>query len=90
MLELKLDIDGIDYNSLIKIIMPLLIKNKIAAKTATITIEMMLKTMSEREKNTYAVNFINENKNKITEILNDYAKNKGIRGNICNCEAKII
>lgn len=90
MLELKLDIDGIDYKSLIPVIIPMIIKNKIAAKAAMFAIEIKLKTMSNDEKNAFAVKFLEEHKNHIIEALNEYIKNKGITGYICNFDADII
>ena len=90
MIELKLDLTGIDYNSLIPIIVPMIIKNKLAAKAASFTIEAKLKSMSEQEKNAFVVNFLQEHKNQIIESLNELVKNKGVTGYICNFDAGII
>ncbi len=90
MIELKLDMDGIDYASLIPVIVPMIIKNKIAAKAATLTLSSKLKTMSEQDKNAFVVGFLEEHKNRIIENLNDYVKSKGVKGYICNFDADIL
>ncbi len=90
MVELKLNIDGIDFVSLIPVLMPMVIKNKIAAKAAQLTIELKLKNMSDQEKNACVVNFLHEHKNQIIESLNEFVKNKGVKGFICNFDADIL
>ncbi len=90
MLELRLNIEGIDYSSLIPVLVPMIIKNKIAAKAATFTVEAKLKAMSEQEKNVYVLNFLHEHKNQIIENLNEFVKSKGVKGYICNFDADIL
>lgn len=90
MIELKLDLTGIDYNSLISAIIPMIIKNKLAAKAAQLTALSKLKNMSEQEKNIYVVKLLMEHKNHIIEKLNEYIKIKGVNGYICNFDADII
>ena len=90
MINLSLNVDGIDYSSLIPVLVPMVIKNKLAAKAAQFTIEAKLKTMSEREKNAFVVNFLHEHKNQIIENLNEFVKEKGVKGYICNFDADIL
>ena len=90
MIELKLCFNGIDYNSLISVIIPMVIKNKLAAKAAQLTAASRLKKMTEQEKNAYAVKFLEEHKNLIIENLNEYVKSNGVTGYICNFAAGII
>ncbi len=90
MINFSINVDGIDYSSLIQVLVPTVIKNKFAAKAARFTIEAKLKNMSEQEKNAYVVNFLNENKNHIIENLNEFVKNKGVKGYICNFNADIL
>ncbi len=90
MIEFKIDMDGIDYNSLVNVLVPMVIKNNIAAKAAMFTINLKLKTMSENQKNAFVVNFIEEHKNQMIENLNEAIKKKGVKGYICNFDADII
>lgn len=90
MINLSLSVDKIDYSSLIPVLVPMVIKNKLAAKAAQFTIEAKLKTMSEQEKNAFVVNFLHEHKNQIIENLNEFVKDKGIKGFICNFDADIL
>lgn len=90
MIEFKLDLTGIDYNSLIPIIIPMIIKNKLAAKAARFTVEAKLKNKTEQDKNAFAVKFLEEHKNQIIESLNEYIKKQGVTGYICNFNAEIL
>ena len=90
MIEFKIDVDGIDYKSLIPTVVPMVIKNKIAAKAAIFTIETKLRGKTETEKNAFVVNYLQEHKNKIIEALNEKVKGTGITGYVCNFDADII
>lgn len=90
MIEIKLDIDGIDYDTVIPVIVPMLIKNKIAAKAAISAASIVIKNKSQRERNETAVKTIKDRKNKIIELCNKELKEKGIKGYVCNIDADII
>ena len=88
MIEIKVSLDMIDYSSLLPIITKTVTKNKILSKAIKLTVDGKLSKMTEKEKNTYLVSFIEEHKERITEILNEYAKNKNIIGYITDISAK--
>lgn len=90
MIELHIDLDGIDYEKAIPTIVPLIIKNPLAAKAAQLALLSKFKNKSQDEKNALFVNFINEHKNKIIKTTNEKVNENGTLGYLCNVSADII
>ena len=85
MIELNLKIDQLNYDELINVIIPHLVKNKLAEKALKTAISAKFSSMNESEKNTAAVSLINDNSSKITAIINEY-----ISKQICGCHISSI
>ena len=90
MIELHIDIDGIDFENAISVIVPLIIKNPIAAKAAQLSLLAKFKNKSQSERNMMFVNFINEHKNKIIKTTNEKVNEIGTLGYLCNISADLI
>ena len=76
MIELRLTVDNIDYDELFSVIIPHLVKNKLAERTIRSAISAKFASMSEAEKDAAAAEFLNDNASKITDIINEYASSQ--------------
>ena len=76
MIELRLTVDKLNYNELFDVIIPLLVKNKLAEKTLKAAITVKFASMSEAEKDAAAAEFLSSNSTKITEMINGYLSNQ--------------
>ena len=90
MLELRIALDGIDYDTLIPTLIPMVIKNPIAAKAALTAYKMKTAKLSQAERDALAVKMLNENKNKILTVLNEKAAVKGVKGYVVGFDADVM
>ena len=90
MLRISVDLDALDYEKAIPLIVPMFIKNGIAAKAAETMLLSKIKNKTRSEQNAMLVNFINEHKNKIIKKVNDKANENGTVGYLCNVSADIL
>jgi len=90
MIELKITVDNINYNALINAIIPHIVSNKIAQRTIISAINTKFSSMSEAEKNQAAVSFLNDNRSKISEILNSYIEKEQLGCNIYDFSSRLI
>ncbi len=82
MLELKISLDNVDYLSVVRSLVPLVVKNKLMASAAVTAANMKMRSMSKAEQEQYVASFLTDHKEKIKELLNSAVKNKGIVGEI--------
>ncbi len=82
MLEFKITVSDLDYDILIPSLIPMLIKNKIAAKAAQLAIMTKIKNMNQQERDAYVASFLSEHKGKILDGAASMLDKKGIKGNI--------
>ena len=90
MLELRIALDGIDYDTLIPSLVPLVIKNPIAAKAALAAYKVKTHKMTKAEKDALAVQLLTDNKNQIITKLNSKISDKGITGYIVGFDADVL
>ena len=90
MIELRIALDGIDYDTLIPTLLPLVIKNPIATQAALTAYKFRTAKMTQREKDAVVVQLLSDNKNKILSTLNEKVSDKGIKGYLLNFDADII
>ncbi len=88
MLELKLSLENVDYMSLIKTVIPLVVKNKFMATAAITAANLKMRSMSANEREAFVASLLADNKEKIKELINSAAKNKGISGNASDFSAE--
>ncbi len=88
MLEFKIDISDLDYDSLIPLLVPLVIKNKIASKGAQLAVSAKIKNMSQDERDAFAASFLMEHKEKILSGVASLLDKKGIKGKVRGLEVK--
>ncbi len=88
MLELKISLENVDYMTVVRSIIPLVIKNKLMAGAAVTAANIKMRSMSKSEQEKYAASFLTDHKEKIKELLNSAAKNKGIIGTISDFGAE--
>ena len=86
MLEFKICISDLDYDSLIPILIPMVIKNKIAAKGAQFAASAKIKNMSQDERDAFAASFLTEHKDKILSGVASLLEKKGISGSVRSIE----
>ena len=87
MIELKFTLDNIDYETLLPIIIPIVIKNPLASKAALVAARAKLKNMSPSERDIYVSNLLSGNKDRILSALNAKVAAKGIKGEITSLSA---
>ncbi len=90
MLELKISLDNVDYMTVVRAIIPLVVKNKLMAGAAITAANIKMRAMSRSEQEKYAAAFLTDHKDKIKELLNSTAKNKGISGEIIDFGAQSL
>lgn len=90
MIELRIALDGINYDTLIPKLIPIAIKNPIAAKAALAAYKLKASKLSQKEKDALAVKLLTDNKNKILTTLNGKITEKGIIGYILGFDADLI
>lgn len=90
MLELRIDIDQTDYDTLIPMLIPLLIKNPIAAKTALAGYKLKTMGMTQKDKDAFAAKMLSDNKNKIITTLNSKISEKGVKGYVVGFDADVL
>lgn len=90
MIEIKLNFDKADYDTIIPVVAELFIKNPIARKGAILALKTKIKNKTQSERDAILVNFINEHKNKILEGANKKATEAGMVGYLCNIDASIL
>ena len=90
MLELKIMLDGIDYDTLMPTLIPLMIKNPIAAKAALAAYKLKTCNMSPTEKDALAAKLLTDNKGQVITKLNGKLSAKGIIGQIVDFDAKSL
>ena len=89
MIELRITLDEIDYDTLIPTLIPILIKNPIAAKAALVAYKLKTAKLPQNERDVLAVQLLNDNKNKIVTKLSEKAANKGIKCSIVDFDASV-
>lgn len=90
MIELRIDIDQIDYDTVIPTLLPKVIKNPIASKAAMVGYKAKTKNMTKEEKDAFAAKILSDNKNSILTALNSKLSDNGIRGYVVGFDADII
>ena len=90
MLELRIALDGIDYDTLIPTLIPMMIKNPIAAKAALAAYKIKTAKLSQSERDALAVQLLTDNKNKILTTLNQKVADKGIKGYVVGFDADVL
>lgn len=90
MIELRIAIDGIDYDTLIPAVLPMIIKNPIAAKAALAAYKVKTANLSQSEKDALAVKLLTDNKNKILTTLNEKVSDKGVKGYVIGFDADVL
>ena len=90
MLELRIALDGIDYDTLIPTVLPLIIKNPIAAKAALVAYKAKTANLSQSKRDALAVKLLTDNKNKILSTLNEKVADKGIKGYVVGFDADVL
>ncbi len=88
MLELKISLENVDYMTVIKSLIPLVIKNKLMAGAAVTAANMKLRSMSQAEQEKFVADFLSDHEEKVKELLNSAVKNKGINGNVSDFSAE--
>ena len=78
MIKLELTIDEINYKTLIPKLVPLIIKNKLASKTAQFAVSAKLNSLNDSERDKFVASFLNDHQDKILEKINSIAAEKGI------------
>lgn len=90
MIELRIALDGIDYDTLIPTLLPMIIKNPIASKAALAAYKLKTAKLSQSEKDALAVQLLTDNKNKILTTLNEKVADKGIKGYVIGFDADVM
>jgi len=90
MLELRIALDNIDYDTLIPTVLPMIIKNPIAAKAALAAYKLKTANLSQSERDALAAKLLTDNKNKILTVLNEKVSEKGIKGYITGFDADVL
>ena len=90
MVELRLALDGIDYDTLVPMLLPMVIKNPIAAKAAMTAYKIKTANMSQSERDALAVKLLTDNKNKILTALNEKVADKGVKGYVIGFDADVL
>ena len=90
MIELRIAVDGIDYDSLVPMLLPMIIKNPIAAKTALAAYKIKTANLSQKEKDALAVKLLTDNKNKILTTLNGKISDQGVNGYVIGFDADLM
>ena len=90
MLELRIALDGIDYDTLIPMIIPVIIKNPIAAKGALAAYKLKTKNMPQNERDALAAKLLSDNKDKILAVLNSKIADKGVKGYVVGFDADLL
>ena len=90
MLELRIALDGIDYDTLIPTLIPMMIKNPIAAKAALAAYKIKTAKLSQSERDALAVQLLTDNKNKILTTLNQKVADKGIKVYVVGFDADVL
>ena len=101
-MEIKINIDDIDYEALADRMMPLLIsqlsndREDVATRLMLLSqgftesaVKMILSKMPKEKKDQLLVRLINKNKPQIMELIGEMALSQGIRLNVNDVEAKI-
>ena len=88
MLEITLKIDEIDYNSLIKNLLPLLIDNKLKLKALQISATTLLLGLNGEQKDKKIAAVINQNNFKLQNIINNKLHEHNAQATITSITAK--
>jgi hypothetical protein len=88
MLEITLKIDEIDYNSLIKNLLPLLIDNKLKLKALQISATTLLLGLNGEQKDKKIAAVINQNNFKLQNIINNKLHENNAQATITSITAK--
>lgn len=89
MLKLELTFDETDYNSVINVFFPIIIKNKLLCKVATHTATARLKNKNNDERDACISSLINENKQAIVKKINLEAEKMGTLISLADLNADI-
>lgn len=100
-MEIRINIDNIDYDALADRMMPMLIEQMANDKDDVVTrlmllsqgftestVKMILSRMSQQKKDELLAKLINKNKSKIMGLFTDMAAGQGIRLTVTDVEAK--
>ena len=100
-MELKLNIDNIDYNSLAELMMPMLIDHMsndsddlmsrlmlLSQGFTAATVRAILGKMSQEKKDELLIRIINKNKPRIKQFITDMALSQGIRMDVNDVSAE--
>ncbi len=90
MLELKITLENVDYITVVRSLIPLVVKNKLMAGAAITAANMKMRSMTKEEQESYVASFLTDHRGKIIELLNNTVKNKGIVGEISDFGAQYL
>ena len=90
MIELRLTLDGIDYEELLPLLVPAIIKKPVAAKATVIGAKAFLKTKTQSERDAFAAKILLDHKERIIASLNAKLEKKGIKGKIKDIDTKAL
>ena len=99
-MEIKINIDNIDYDSLAELMMPMLLEHMssdnddlmsrlmlLSQGFTASTVKTILSKMSQEKKDELLVKMINKNKPRIMRFITDMALSQGIRMSVNDVEA---
>jgi hypothetical protein len=100
-MEIKINIDDIDYDSLAELMMPMLLDHMssdnedlmsrlmlLSQGFTASTVRAILSKMSQEKKDELLIRMINRNKPRIMQFITDMASSQGIRMTVNDVEAK--
>ncbi len=88
MIEITLKIDDINYASLIKNLLPLILDNKIKLKAVQLAATTTLLGLNDEQKDRKVAQIINQNNVRLENILNDKLCQYNAQAKITNITAK--
>lgn len=100
-MEIKLNIDNIDYDSLAELMMPMLLDHMstdnddlmsrlmlLSQGFTASTVRLILSKMSQEKKDELLIRIINKNKPRILSFITEMALSQGIRMDVIDVEAR--
>lgn len=99
-MEIKINVDNIDYESLAELMMPMLLDHMskddedlmsrlmlLSQGFTSSTVKLILSRMSQERKDELLIRMINKNKPRIMKFISDMAESQGIRMDVVDVEA---
>lgn len=90
MIELKIALEQVDYDSLVPKLIQMIVKNPVTAKASLLAYKAKTKNMTQKEKDAFASKLLSDNKNKIMTALNSKISESGIVGYIVGFDADML